>query len=443
MKETIEYILRFLLGIDSKTDLQNLIAYTSDPEEFKKYKFVIRPSGFFDNGFYGTRESIPALPLKIWEECPILFGGNEVETIFETVVLNADLVASTFFLISRYEEMVRTEVRDQHKRFPGKESTLYKAGIIDKPIIEEWGLALRNLMRQHGTDIAEPHPKIQKVYLTHDVDRLAHYRTIRGMLGGLFRGLKRPSEGNQALRSFFGSISYDPWYTFPYLYRLDKNLADKIGSENCEIVTFFRTGVSRMKQDKPRVNIYHIDYKNLIRLSKKKSIRLGLHSSYQAGCFPELISEEKRKLEKISRQSCQYNRNHYLNNREPKDFNYLLKFGFTDDFSMGFADIAGFRLGTCKSVQWVNPENKELTNLKLHPLTIMDISLSDKRYMYMNAHDAYQYCEHLINTVERYNGELSLLWHNDNCEKNSRSYHRKLYKDLLLLLNTKFNNTNE
>ncbi len=438
MTETIKYILQFLLGDQASQEIINSVGYTKNEDEFSNYKLVIYPSDFFEKEIYGTAQSIPALPLLIWEECPILFGTDRVELIANTVVLHADLVASTYFLISRYEEMVRSNIRDAHKRFPGRESTIYKAGIIDKPIIEEWGVALRNLMRLNQIEIAEPEQKIQKVYLTHDVDRLAHYRNLRGMLGGLFRGLKRPSEGNQALRSFFGSISYDPWYTFPYIYRLDKNLANKIGVENCEIVTFFRTGISTMKQDKPRVNIYHPDYKNLLKLSKKKGIRIGLHSSYDAGCRPDLIQDEKRKLEKISRQSCIYNRNHYLNNREPKDFKYLIEFGFSDDFSMGYADIAGFRLGTCRSVLWINPENKELSQLRLHPLTIMDISLSDKRYMYMNAHDAYQYCEHLINTVERYNGELSLLWHNDNCEKTANSYHRKLYRDLLLLLQSKF-----
>nr|MBP6611063.1 hypothetical protein [Paludibacter sp.] len=65
---------------------------------------------------------------------------------------------------------------------------------------------------------------------------------------------------------------------------------------------------------------------------------------------------------------------------------------------------------------------------------IMDRSLSDKRYMYMNAHDAYQYCEQLIDVVARFNGELSLLWHNNMVEKTPNSYHRKLYIDLLKYL---------
>lgn len=438
MQNTVKYILEFLLGTKISQTAFSSIAYSSVKEDYSKYKLVILPSGFFNPETYGKPESIPALPLPIWEEVPILFGSEQTEKIGDTLVIHADLVASTYFLISRYEEMVRRNVRDAHKRFPGKESIPYKAGFIDKPIIEEWGSILRKLLREQGIEIAEPPQKISKVYLTHDVDRMGHYRNVRGLLGGLLRGLKRPSEGNQAFRSFFGSITLDPWYTFPYMYKLDMGLQRKAGTDNCEVITFFRTGISSRKEDKPVVNIHHPDHKTLIKYTRRKGITFGLHTSYEAGCTPSLIPDEKKKLEKVTNQVCNYNRNHYLNNREPEDFEWLLKSDITGDFSMGYADMAGFRLGTCRSVHWINPATRELTNLILHPLTIMDVSLSDKRYMYMNAHDAYNYCSHLISTIEKFNGELSLLWHNDSCEKKPSGYHRHLYRDLLLLLQNKF-----
>lgn len=118
---------------------------------------------------------------------------------------------------------------------------------------------------------------------------------------------------------------------------------------------------------------------------------------------------------------------------------HLIEAGITDDFSLGYADIAGFRLGTCKAVRWINPTTRELTNLVLHSLTIMDVTLSEKRYMFMNAHDAYQYCISLIETVKRFNGEISLLWHNNTVEKNASLFHRQLYKDLLEYIHGKKN----
>ena len=137
MSEIIEYIIRFLLGENVSPEILAQIGYTSDANEFEKYKLVIHQSNFFDPEIYGTELSLPQLPLQIWEETPILFGNEKTEKVGETIILYADLIASTYFLISRYEEMVRPEVRDPHGRFPGKESLPYRAGFIDSPLVEE------------------------------------------------------------------------------------------------------------------------------------------------------------------------------------------------------------------------------------------------------------------------------------------------------------------
>lgn len=437
MSDIIDYIIRFLIGDHISPQIFDQVGYTSNPEEFHRYKLVILPSIFFNDDIYGTEQSLPTMPLRIWEETPIIFGDAQTEQIGETRIIHADLVASTFFLITRYEEVVRRNVRDTHGRFPGKESLPYRAGFIDRPLVEEYGKLLRAQLREVCCDIPEPPVQIKKIYLTHDLDQIAHFRNIRGMMGGFLRGIKRPKEGQKALKSFFGGLRFDPWYTFPFLYKLNNDLINDLGKERCEAIIFIRSGGGRRREDKPFSNLLHPDYKNLIRYSKRKGISIALHSSYDAGINPALITEEKKKLEHHTHVVINYNRNHYLDTREPEDMQALIDAEITDDFTMGYADMAGFRLGTCRPVKWINLKTKEITNLTLHSLAVMDGTLSDKRYMYMNAHDAYQYCEQLINCVESYNGELVLLWHNTSVEKTTQSYHRKLYKDLIKLLQSK------
>jgi hypothetical protein len=429
--------VQFLLGDQVSPDVVSQIGYTSDPDQFSHYKLVIIPSQFFDEGVYGTMQSLPTLPLQIWEEVPILFGQPTVEQAGETRILHADLIASTYFLISRYEEMVRRDVRDVHGRFPGKESLPYRAGFIDRPLVEEYGKLLRAQLRDICCDISDPIKRIQKVFLTHDVDQIAHFRTIRGVLGGFLRGIKRPKEGQKALRSYFGGLRFDPWYTFPWMFKQDNDLKQVIGEERCEAVTFIRAGGGKRKEDKPIANLFLPDFQTLLRYCRKKNITIGLHASYEAGISPELISKEKKALDKISKTNTTYNRNHYLDSREPEDMQAIIDAGLTDDFTLGYADMAGFRLGTCRPVRWINPKTRQLSSLTLHALAIMDSSLSDKRYMYLNAHDAYQYCVQLIDSVENYNGELVLLWHNTTVEKTPQSYHRKLYRDITKYLQTK------
>ena len=119
MKELIDYIISFLLGVDSVASTGLKIGYTADFREFDNFDVVIKSSGFFDFNNYGKPESLPVLPLKIWDETPILYGEPYVETIGNTLVLHADIVAGTYFLIARYEEMIRKKIRDIHGRFPG------------------------------------------------------------------------------------------------------------------------------------------------------------------------------------------------------------------------------------------------------------------------------------------------------------------------------------
>lgn len=434
MEEIIDYIITFLLGVEIPENKSLKIGYTADYSEFDKFDVVIKASGFFDEENYGNTASLPIFPLKIWDEVPILFGEPFSEIIGNTLVLNADIVAGTYFLISRYEEMMHPKKRDVHGRFPGKESLPYKAGFIDRPIIEEWGKQFRSIIRENGYEIPEPPVGIQKVYLTHDVDQLAHFRTIRGMLGGVLRGLKRPKEGQRALKSFFGRLSDDPWYTFPYLFKLNSDLINALGKNRCESIIFVRSMGMKHKEDKPFPNLQLPDYKYLLRYCKRKDVTIGLHASYECGIKPELLGIEKNRLEKAIRKEVKYNRNHFMCNREPADFEHLISTGILHDFTMGYADVAGFRLGTCRPVRFINPHTKSLTKLTLHSLTVMDGSLSDKRYMYMNSHDAFQYCEELIKNVHTFNGELVLLWHNTSVELRPDSYHRQLYKEVLKLI---------
>lgn len=437
MIDTYKYIIHFLLGEDISPEIVDMVGYTNDVSEYEKFKLIIQPSAFFDNGVYETENSLPSLPLKIWEENPILFGEPVVEMIENRKFVKADLIASTYFLISRYEETVCKNIRDEHGRFPGKESLPYRAGFIDRPLVDEYGKLLRQQLREMGIDVPESPRQIKKVYITHDVDHIAHFRDVRALLGGLLRSLKRPKEGPKAMKSFFGGLRFDPWYTFPFLFNTDNELRKKMGTERCEIITFIRSGGSKYKQDKPAANLIHPDYKNLFRYIKRKKVSIGLHSSYEVGIRPHLINDEKNKIEKIIKTPIKYNRNHYLTSREPIDMLTLIDAGITDDFTMGYADMAGFRLGTCRPVKYINLKNRQITTLTLHPLPIMDRTLSDKRYMYMNAHEAYQYCTQLIDNVESYNGEISLLWHNNSVEKTAGSYHRKLFRDIIKYLHDK------
>lgn len=429
MNQTIYYIIRFLLGVDRAGAYSSLIGYTSDVRLFHKYKVVIVPSGFFQSSVYGTPESLPQLPLKEIEGIPLLFGTPKEECFEETWVIYADIIASSYFLLSRYEEIQKRDIRDKHGRFPGKESLPYKAGFIHRPIVEEYGKLLRHWLRKACVRIPEPQPELQKIWLTHDVDAPFFCRSLRNICRETLKGIGF----RKALKLYQGPLEKDPYYTFPWMLEQDSLVKNRFG-DRCHILFFLKAG-GRHANDKPHYQVRSHDIQKLLHLFKKNKALLGLHSSYEAGIYPDLIPEEKMRLEHDWKlENIHLNRHHYLASREPEDLTKLIKAGITDDFTMGYADVSGFRLGTCRPVKWINPMTRQLTSLTLHPLSVMDCTLSESQYMGLSPDEAYQYCAGLVREIRQHRGEIVWLWHNTSFAGTESDYHKKLYVRLLNLL---------
>ena len=109
----------------------------------------------------------------------------------------------------------------------------------------------------------------------------------------------------------------------------------------------------------------------------------------------------------------------------------LVKAGLTDDFSMGYADVAGFRYGSCRPARFIDPVKQRVTDLTIHPLTAMDASLKREDYMNLTDDEALGYVKQLLDATKRYHGEVVLLWHNTSVEENAPNNQRKLYQAIL------------
>lgn len=416
-KDTVQYILDFLVGESHS----NLVGYTADPLEFANYKVVIRPSDSFELGNEQGKFSTIG-------DTPILVGENQITKVGSTLVTDADFVASTFCLISRYCETISAAC-DSHGRVCGRKSLLGLMNYLHRPLADEYGAILRSMLREQGVTVEEP-VGYSKIYLTHDADKLTQYRNFRGLCGGILRAIGQGSlkRLKSAFKTYFGKPDDDPLFTFPDLFALDRTVP------NAQIVTFVKAGKSTISYDKPIYDLKSADAQRLIELCRENGSDIGLHTSYLAGGKPDEIPGEKQRLETVLGNKVTQNRYHFLRSCNPEDMQALADAGITDDFTMGFADVAGFRLGTCRAVRWINPWTEELTNITLHPLVIMDCSLSDPRYMALSADDAFKYCKELLEQIKRYVGEVVLLWHNTSVSELNGGYHRELYEKIINLL---------
>ena len=422
MQPVINYLLRFLLGEGNET-FASTVSYGAS----ENAAVVIQPSRFFAPEVYLTPESMPSLPLPELEGVPVLYGEPRITEEQGQTILHTDLIASAFFLLTRYEECVKREPRDPHGRFPVEQSLPMRAGFLQRPIVEEYAVLLRDLLRKQGVPIKEPSVGFSRIYLTHDVD---HISTWQGFLPALRSTVKRVALNLPEKAVPFASLCHleaDPIYTFPWLLELDGALAASLSAVPVEQI-YFLLGAPRGALDDEYLDSEK--FQKILHLLKSHGVTFGLHNSYQASRELTRTAAEKRRIESVVGKPITCNRCHVLASREPEDMRALADAGITDDFTMAYAGHIGFRLGTCRAVRWIDPVRRELTSLTLHPMTVMDCTLD--RYMGLpDAESALAAVTALLRTIHRYHGEVCLLWHNSAVPTNDTTYQRRLYPMVL------------
>ena len=424
-----QYIISFLLREEGLPGaLSEMVGYTTDPAEMLRYKVVIVPSGFFETVNYGHAHSLPPIPPKMWGDTPLLYGDPVIERKgpVEPILLYADIVASTYFLISRFEEMYYRDVRDRFGRFPGKESYPYKANFIHRPIIEEYGDKLRELLRESGAEVPDSPQGFSRVNLTHDIDCPYEYHGLRSFMRAWFR------EGKPLLTSYrlaFRNVMRDRFWTFPRFLEWNKELTREI-PDICRTHFFYKTP-GKSVLDRPNYRVSRYPVRKIHALAEKYHVAEGLHIPVSASDSSEEICRAKKLLERDLGKSTDKARYHFLMATEPENYLFLEENNIFDDYTMGYADISGFRLGTSRPVRFILPTTGEITRITMHPLTLMDVSLDRGQYMDLGEKEAFNYALALLEQVALHGGELNLLFHNDSLAKEVHPFHSRLYRELL------------
>ena len=389
MKEIIDYIIQFLLYGNEQAAKQ--VGYTADEAEWQNYRVVIVPSGQL-----GKEIVMPDFSEAKGERLEA--KGTEQPTW----IIRTDIVYNTFFFISRAEEVINTQ-RDEHGRFAAKYSILGQNNRLMIPTVDEYARMLMKLL-----DLPLPTPSFSQIYLTHDIDTIANYRHLRGAIGGIVRG-----EWRKVMDSL-RDIHNDPAFTFSWLIAQDKKV------EGAERIYFVKDTMGK-GYDYPQYKLDGKDFETAEQLIENSGAKIGWHGSYYGGDKANRQLGDKAGL----------HRSHYLR-CSIDQMQRLAEVGVTDDFTMMFPDQVGFRLQTTRPVRWINPKTIQLTDLVLHPLTVMDCTLSNSNYMNLNEDEAYFECQRLFEKVHQNAGEVVILWHNTTPAGNT--YHRSLYPKLLEII---------
>lgn len=410
--QIIDYIINWLCR--GNQEVARSVGYCRWEERKDWHRVVIEPAAEF---VPNKLEAAPVFPLPRLNDIPVLYGEPIIERRDNVILLKADLVASTFFVLSRYEELY-TKERDKHQRFTAKQSWMYKEQMLLRPVADEYSALLHQLLQSTGIQTGNTPNRIAHVTFTHDADILTAHRRFRGIVGSLLRGHKI-SDIIRSLRD----IKADPAYQFPFLFHLNQEIRD------AETIVFVKSVTrSRYKEDHPIYSVKNRDTKTLFRLAEENNVSIGLHSSYAAGVHLGETEKELRQLEFSLGKSVMLHRHHYLLVPEAETPFCFSQIGIEHDYSVGFADHIGFRLGTSHPVQRIRPLSQDITPDTLHPLLVMDVTLSEPHYMNLSYTQAKDSCKQLLENVSLHNGEAVILWHNTSI---GHSYYTSLYKDVV------------
>lgn len=359
-------------------------------------------------------KDFPKIELSEWNGIPVFFETNGI--------IPFDLFGAIFFLLSRVEEYT-TLKRDSHQRFNAAFS-LFSTDFIQRPVIDEWLIKLKAEFL-NGTALTFAERQFKWIN-TYDIDVAYAYRfrTMKHVIAAAGRNILRGD-----LKSFLTRFKVllgdkkDPYDTYAFQREVSTKYAD-------ETIYFFLLG-DKSQYDR---NLPHTSngMKSLVE-SSAEFARVGIHPSYLSGEKTGQLSVEINRLSNIASNEIIASRQHFLRLKLPSTYRNLLECGIRQDYSMGYADMPGFRSGTCTPHYFFDLEKQIKTDLKIFPLVVMEGSLRD--YLKLDYAGAKEIINSLITAVRSVNGTFISLWHNDTLADEPQNYWGDLYRDMATSLN--------
>ena len=320
-------------------------------------------------------------------------------TLIEVLKQNKEL----WDLFTRKEEY-NPLFLDQYSRFP---YYLSKRRNILEPEVSKF-------LIENGLKVEYSEGKKFAVWLTHDIDFV--YLSKLSIIFNAAKSLKE-RQIRSAFKMLFNNINkkWNPWWNFKDIMALEEKYDAKS--------SFYFLTLSEESQD---FNFRIEDLEYEIGNIADKGWEVGLHGGHNAYNNLDEIKEKKQRLEKILGKKVIGYRNHYLRFKVPDTWELLSKAGFKYDTTFGYADCVGFRNGMCHPFKPFNLVTNEEIDILEIPLTIMDCTLFD--YMKLDIEGAWDVTKKLIDTVEKHNGVITILWHNTYMVGENLKFYEKMLK---------------
>lgn len=372
-------------------DISSFLEYSGTKFNYSEYELEdingLCPSGLL---FSESFERLSGVEKSLWE-------GEECLKIGKVT----DPFAAIFYVVSRYEEYVGGK-RDKHDRFTASESCLFRFGWLEIQIVERWIKAIYQKYLPEDLPILKTSHRMAFVP-SFDIDNTTAYRWKYGWRkwGAVAKDRvkgndKRLIERREVLRK----TKTDPYDTF------DKILGTATLFPDTRVFWL----LADYSEFDRNVSWRDPRHQRLIRTVANKAV-VGLHPGYKSNVAVNNLGNEQRRLTSILGKVPEESRQHFLKVVFPTTYRNLKEAGFRRDFSMGFSDAPGFRMGTAHPVPFFDLLRNESTDYLLIPFVYMDGTFND--YMHTSIEGSKEIIAALWKEVQAFGGVFCFIWHNE------------------------------
>ncbi len=390
-----------------------------------------------------------------YQEIPFIFAGEANREVLEIVngkaFINADVLAGAFFFLSGWQEFVYLQ-KHNATRYPYSDSLQARWKIAHIPLVNYYFDVLKSAIEQVynitlTVDAWGQSPGA--ICLTHDIDNC-----YGGWKYDLFSQLKKKKIGD-----LFKIIAHrltrgDTWFNFEDIIQLEKqydatssfyfipdfgnvyfnpSIVKRVttAEKSYDPADFFdRRFASRFRGYTTRLENADYDLRtpkirDVFRTIRENGSEVGIH-----GGFGSFLSEAYYR-EGLSRfdEATTGSRFHYLNFDITTTYDILEKVDQRYDSTIGFAEVPGFRNGIAYPFKPYNIREDRTYNLLQIPLIAMDTTF--RSYTNTALPHVLPTILGLFHEVQKFQGCLTVLWHNPYFTPYKYAGWREIYEGIL------------
>ncbi|MDA3882631.1 MAG: hypothetical protein PF481_05070 [Bacteroidales bacterium] len=365
---------------------------------------------------YLTTSALPHKKLVLThngENIPFFYGTPSIHKDSEnTYFVDADICASAFFMLARWEEYVIQE-RDEYGRFPETEACAISHNLTHIPLVHVYAELLRTLFAELGYSI--PYNRTFTKTITHDIDFTRKWHTgIDFLKTGAGDIIKRCSPTSLVKTLSQAFSKQDPYNTYSYLM----DLSEQYG---CTSVFYMLLSPQNHKF------FQSAQGQNIAKEIQSRGHHIGIHfNEYHIHEIDEMQKHCQDFL-KLFGFSPTISRQHFLQFSYPETLIALESCGITQDSSLYYRHKPGFRTGMCIEHSTFDVIHRKELQIKELPLTFMDVSIFD----YDSPKEAESEILNLMSMSKKYAGNFVCLWHNSSFYGNEWKNVLYIYKKIL------------